>query len=91
MAAAATVGMVLFLGAAASAADIENADRDEYRITVKEGDETSSFSLEPGGKEVDVCVVPCTLQVEGVGSMDVKEDEFVVIRNGALSKRVKSI
>lgn len=85
------LGAFLLFGAAASAVDIENADEDAYQVTVGEGEGAETFSLLPGGKQRNVCEERCTIQVEGVGSIEADEDELVVIRDGAITKRSKAL
>lgn len=89
---AAGLAAAIMFAAPAYAVDIENADEDTHQISTSgENTEASKFELAPGTREAEICAGRCTVQVEGVGSIEADEDEVVVIRDGRLSKQPKQM
>ena len=92
IAVAAGMAAAILLVAPASAVDVENDDENAYEITITgDNGEAANFELTPGARESDVCAMRCTVNVEGIGSIDALEDELVVIRDGQLSKQPKRL
>lgn len=83
---AATALVLLALTPAAQAVDILNEDGRDYDVIVVENGAESSFTLFSGGAEDDVCAA-CTLEIEGLGSIDASGKDTIVISGGKLTKK----
>jgi len=84
--AGAAVLSVLALAPAAQAVDVLNEDGRDYDVVVVENGVESAFTLFSGGSEEDVCTT-CTIEIEGIGSIEASGKETVVISGGKLVKK----
>ena len=80
----AVCGAVLLVCGAVAAVDLKNEDSRSYNIKVKEGPATTSSSIDGNTTRLTICS-DCSIQVEGVGSIEASGDEVVVIKDGKLS------
>ena len=71
--------------AAAEAVSLQNKDNQSYDIRVT-GSSTMTGSINGGVIKNGICRKACTIEVEGVGSIDADGSDRVVIRSGRLSK-----
>ena len=69
----------------AFAVSLQNKDSRSYDIRVT-GSSTMSTSIGGGVVKNGICRSACTIEVEGVGSIDASGSDRVIIRGGSLSK-----
>lgn len=74
------------LVSAAQAVDVLNQDGRDYDVIVVENGVESIFTLFSGGSEEDVCTA-CTIEIDGMGSIEASGKETVVISGGKLAKK----
>lgn len=84
--ASATVLLSLMLAPAARAVDILNVDGRDYDVIVTENGVESYFTLFSGGAEEDVCAA-CTVEIDGIGSIEASGKETVIVSGGKLTKK----
>jgi hypothetical protein len=68
------------------ASDLKNEDSARYEVKISSGASTISTSIEGRTMQSNVCS-ECEIEVVGVGKIQVKGSEVVVIRDGKLSKQ----
>lgn len=78
------VAMLLVSGLS-QAVSLQNKDNKSYDIKVK-GSSTMSTSISSGTTKSSICSSSCTIEVEGVGSIEASGSDRVVIKDGKLSK-----
>ena len=76
---------LLIASTSAHAVSLHNKDSRSYDIRI-EGSSTVSTSIGSGTVKGNVCSGSCTISVSGVGTIDARGSDRVVIKNGALSK-----
>lgn len=74
----------LLLCGGVMAVDLKNEDSQSYNIKIHDGPSTTSSSIDGNTTRVSICS-DCTIEVEGVGSIEASGDQVVVIKDGALS------
>ncbi len=62
-----------------------NKDSKSYDIKVKRSSSTTSTSISSNTTKQNICK-KCTIEVDGVGSMDAEGDVKVIIKDGKLKK-----
>ena len=78
--------LVLLLASSLShAVSLQNKDSKSYDIKVK-GNSTMSTSINSGTIKNNICSSSCTIEVDGVGSIDASGSDKVVIKDGKISK-----
>ena len=77
--------VLLFTSSLVSAVSLQNKDSKSYDIKVK-GSSTMSTSISGGTTKGSICSSSCTIEVDGVGSIEASGSDRVVIKNGKLSK-----
>ncbi len=80
-----TVGLVVLAATQAHAVSLQNKDSASYDIRVV-GSSTMSTSINGGVVKNGICRSACTIEVDGVGTIDADGSDRVVIKNGRLSK-----
>lgn len=80
-----TFTAVLFVSTHASAVSLQNKDNKSYNIRVT-GSSTMSTSINGGVVKNNICSSQCTIEVDGVGSIDASGSDRVVIEDGRLSR-----
>ncbi len=76
---------LLMMSSLAQAVSLQNKDNKSYDIKVK-GSSTMSTSISSGTTKSSICSSSCTIEVEGVGSIEASGSDRVVIKDGKLSK-----
>ena len=79
----------LLLALSASAVDIQNADDEDYQVTVIEGGMRQALTLPGTSILSQICHGPCTLRIEGVGEVEADDQELVRIQDGEITKQPK--
>lgn len=69
---------------AAGAVDLKNEDSATYTIVIHDGPTATTSSIAGNTTRPGICS-ECTIDVEGVGTIEAAGDTVVVIRNGELS------
>ena len=88
VAAAVAAGALIAISGTARAVELQNEDEETYQVTVTEGEDTATFALGPLTKEGELCETKCTIKIEGLGSIEAEKDEIVLVRSGAITKRM---
>jgi hypothetical protein len=68
----------------ALAVDLVNKDSESYKVNLIDGASTTRSSIGSNTTQMSVCS-SCTIEVEGVGSVDAPEGSTVVIQNGQIA------
>lgn len=76
---------MLLISSISQAVSLQNKDNKSYDIKVK-GSSTMSTSISSGTTKSSICSSSCTIEVEGVGSIEASGSDRVVIKDGKLSK-----
>lgn len=79
-----------FLALPAGATSLTKKDSERYDIAVSSGGGTMKTSISGGTTKSGVCpssATRCTIEVDGVGEVEVSGSDDVVIRNGDLEVR----
>lgn len=76
--------IAILLPASAHAVSLQNKDSSSYDIKVKSSSSTMTSSINGGVVKNSICS-SCTIEVEGVGSVDASGSDKVVIEDGKLS------
>ena len=79
----------LVLAVSASAVDIQNADDEDYQITVVAGETSQALTLPATAKLTRICEEACVVRIEGLGEIEVEEQEIVLIQGGEITKQPK--
>ena len=74
----------LLIPTSAQAVSLQNKDSTSYDIKVKSSSSTMTSSINGGVVKNSICS-SCTIEVEGVGSVDASGSDKVVIEDGKLS------
>lgn len=74
----------LLIPTSAHAVSLQNKDSSSYDIRVKSSSSTMTSSINGGVVKNNICS-SCTIEVEGVGSVDASGSDKVVIEDGRLS------
>jgi len=79
---------ILASGSAAMAVDIENADDQDYEVTIipKDGQGSSTLVLAAGTTEESVCTA-CTIKIEGVGEVEAQDGDNFEVSGGRISRK----
>lgn len=72
------------LATPALAVDLANKDSEGYKVNLIDGASTTRSSIGSNTTQMSVCW-SCTIEVEGVGSVEAPEGSTVVIENGQIS------
>ena len=80
----AVLATALVMTTSAHAVSLQNKDSVKYDIKVRSSSSTMSASIDGGVVKNNICS-SCTIEVEGVGSIDASGSDKVVIRGGKLS------
>jgi hypothetical protein len=83
-AAPAIMCLALLTPTAAHAVSLQNKDSSSYDIKVKSSSSTMTSSINGGVIKNNICS-SCTIEVEGVGTVDASGSDKVVIDGGKLS------
>ena len=76
--------VALLVSSAAHAVSLQNKDSVKYDIKVRSSSSTMSASIDGGVVKNNICS-SCTIEVDGVGSVDASGSDKVVIQDGKLS------
>jgi|GEM_PF-4820406 len=76
---------LLLVSSMSQAVSLQNKDNKSYDIKVK-GSSTMSTSINGGTTKSSICSSSCTIEVDGVGSIEASGSDRVVIKDGKLSK-----
>lgn len=76
---------LLMVSSMAQAVSLQNKDNKSYDIKVK-GSSTMTTTINSGTTKSSICSSSCTIEVDGVGSIDASGSDRVVIKDGKLSK-----
>lgn len=76
---------MLMVSSLSQAVSLQNKDNKSYDIKVK-GSSTMTTSISSGTTKSSICSSSCTIEVDGVGSIDASGSDKVVIKDGKLSK-----
>ncbi len=68
------------------ASDLKNEDSVRYEVRISSGASTISTSIEGQTRQTNVCS-DCEIEVVGIGKIQVRGAEVVVIKDGKLSKQ----
>ena len=79
---------ILASGSAAMAVDIENADDQDYEVTIipKDGQGSTTIVVAAGTTEEGVCDA-CTIKVEVVGEVEAMDGDNFEISGGRISSK----
>ena len=77
--------VLLLVSSISSAVSLQNKDSKSYDLKVK-GNSTMSTSISGGTTKGSICSSSCTIEVDGVGSIEASGSDRVVIKDGKLSK-----
>ena len=80
-----TMLVLLLVSSISSAVSLQNKDSKSYDIKVK-GSSTMSTSISGGTTKGSICSSSCTIEVDGVGSIEASGSDKVIIKDGKLSK-----
>ncbi len=74
----------LMMSTGAHAVSLQNKDSSSYDIKVKSSSSTMTSSINGGVVKNNICS-SCTIEVDGVGSVDASGSDKVVIKDGKLT------